>query len=216
LPPKKIELAYTVSLGEGKSEIGPVKLTFTHYQGKYKLKVSGRARGIMALLNPGTFNAESEGTITAEGLRPERYIEERGSPDKRREALFDHVTKKIKIPESEPLAFEGAPHDPLTWIVQFYFAMPKSESATFTVASTRRIDVFLMERNGRDNIATPIGNVDVQLWKSVRKPRADGSGSGGSAQFWLAPEWHHIPFQVKLVSSRGVTAYFELTAINTE
>jgi hypothetical protein len=216
LPPKKIQLAYAVSLGEGKSEIGPVQLTFTHEQGKYKLKISGRARGIAALLYPGAFTGESEGAITKDGLRPDRYIEERGTPDKRREASFDHVEKKVTIPEKEPLAFDGAPHDPLTWIVQFYFAMPKGEQATFTVASTRRVDVYTMARTGKDNIATPVGNVDVQLWKGTRKPRADGSGAGGSAQFWLAPEWHFVPFQVKLVDARGRSAYFELTAINTE
>ncbi len=216
LPPKKIQLAYTVSLGENRSEIGPVQLTFTHEQGKYKLKISGRARGIAALLYPGAFTGESEGLITSDGLRPDRYIEERGTPDKRREAAFDHVSKKVTIPEKEPLAFDGAPHDPLTWIVQFYFAMPKTEQATFTVASTRRVDVYTMERTGKDNIATPIGNVDVQLWKGTRKPRTDGSGAGGSAQFWLAPEWHFVPFQVKLVDARGRSAYFELTAISTE
>ncbi len=216
LPPKKILLAYTVSLGESKSEIGPVQLIFTHEQGKYRLKLTGRARGIAAILYPGAFTGESEGVITTEGLRPDRYVEERGSPDKRREAVFDHAAKKVTIPGETPLAIDGAPHDPLTWIVQFYFAMPKTQQATFTVASTRRVDVYLMERTGRDNIATAIGNVDVDLWKATRKARADGSGTGGSAQFWLAPEWHFIPFQVKLVDARGRSANFELTSITTE
>jgi hypothetical protein len=216
LPPKRIQLGYTAFLGEQRSELGPVQLDFTHENGRYKLKISGRVRGLAALLYPGIYKGESEGIITAEGLRPERFIEERGSVDKRREAVFDHIAKKVTIPEKEPLDIDGLAHDPLTWIVQFYFAMPKGEEATFSVASTRRIDTYLMKRSGKDNLATPVGNVDVQIWKGSRKPRADGSGAGGSAQFWLAPEWHFIPFQIQVVSANGRSAYLELTAINTE
>jgi hypothetical protein len=216
LPPKKIQLGYTAFLGEQRTELGPVQLDFTHENGRYKLKINGRVKGLAAILYPGVFKGESEGLITADGLRPDRFIEERGSADKRREALFDHANKKVTIPEKDPLDIEGMAHDPLTWIVQFYFAMPKSEEATFSVVSTRRIDTYTMKRTGKDNIATPIGNVDVQIWRGSRKPRADGSGSGGSAQFWLAPEWHFIPFQIQVVSANGRSAYLELTAINTE
>jgi hypothetical protein len=149
-------------------------------------------------------------------LRPDKFTEESGSPVKRREVLFDHVEKKATIPEKEPIAIDGIPHDPLTWIVQFYFAMPKSEKATFSVVSSRRMDVYTLERSGSDNISTPIGAVNTQIWKGVRKPREDGSGRGGSAQFWLAPDWHFIPFQIKVVDARGRSVYLELTAINAE
>lgn len=216
LPPKKIQLGYTVFLGENKSELGPVQLTFTHENGRYKIRVSGRVRGLAAVFYPGIYQGESEGVITADGLRPEKFTEERGSPDKRREAVFDHVNKKVTTPEKEPLVIEGIAHDPLTWIVQFYFSMPKGERATFSVASTRRIDTYTMERVGKDNLATPVGNVDTQIWKGARKPRADGTGGGGSAQFWLAPEYHFVPFQIQLVSANGRSAYLELTAINAE
>lgn len=216
LPPKRIQLGYTAFLGEQRTELGPVQLDFTHENGRYNLKISGRVRGLMAILYPGIYRGESVGVITSEGLRPERFIEERGSADKRREAVFDHVNKKVTIPDKDPLDVEGIAHDPLTWIVQFYFAMPKGEEATFSVVSTRRIDTYTMKRTGKDNIATPVGNVDVQLWRGSRKARADGSGTGGSAQFWIAPDYHFIPFQIQVVSANGRSAYLELTAINTE
>lgn len=216
LPPKKIQLGYTAFLGEQRTELGPVQLDFTHENGRYNLKISGRVRGLMAIFYPGIYRGESVGVITADGLKPERFIEERGSADKRREAVFDHVNKKVTMPDKEPLDIEGIAHDPLTWIVQFYFAMPKGEEATFSVVSTRRIDTYTMKRTGKDNIATPVGNVDVQLWRGSRKARADGTGAGGSAQFWVAPEWHFIPFQIQVVSANGRSAYLELTAINTE
>lgn len=94
LPPRKIQLGYTVFLGENKSELGPVQLNFTHENGRYKMRITGRVRGLAAVFYPGIYQGESEGVITEEGLRPDKFIEERGSPDKRREALFDHVNKK--------------------------------------------------------------------------------------------------------------------------
>jgi Protein of unknown function (DUF3108) len=215
LPPKKIELAYTAYLGEQKFEVGPVNLQFTHDNGRYKLKVTGRGRGLAALLYPGTFTGESEGTITKEGLRPDKFIEERGNPDKRREVSFDHVTKMVKMPDKEPILFEGAPHDPLTWIVQFYFAAPNSHQNIFTVASSRRLDVYNLDLQGDETLETPVGMIKTQLWKGSRKPDAEGK-RGGSAQFWLSPEWHYVPFKIKVVNAQGRSASFELTAVNAE
>ena len=215
MPPKKIELAYTAFLGEQKFEVGPVNLSFTHDAGRYKLVVKGRGRGLAALLYPGTFTGESEGQITSEGLRPDKFTEERGNPDKRRETIFDHEKGVVRIPEKEPIPFEGAPHDPLTWIVQFYFAAPKGDTVTFSVGSSRRMDVYTLVRGGDEKIDSPAGEVVAQVWKGGRKPEADGKPNG-SATFWLVPAWHYVPFRLKMVNAQGRSASFELTAVNAE
>ena len=227
MPPKKIELGYTAYLGEQKFEVGPVNLSFTHDAGRYKLVVKGRGRGLAALLYPGTFTGESEGQITAEGLRPDKFVEERGNPDKRRETIFDHEKGLLRIPDKDPIPFEGAPHDPLTWIVQFYFAMPKGDKFTISVGTSRRMDVYTLERTGEEEIDAPVGAIDpatgkraleklkTQVWKGTRKPDADGKPNG-NAQFWLAPEWNYVPFRIKLVNAQGRSASLDLTASNTE
>ncbi len=215
MPPKKIELAYTAFLGEQKFEVGPVNLNFTHDAGRYKLVVKGRGRGIAALLYPGTFTGESEGQITSEGLRPDKFIEERGNPDKRRETIFDHEKKLLRIPEKDPIPFEGAPHDALTWIVQFYFAAPKGDSLTFSVGTSRRMDVYTLTRAADETLDSPAGEVVAQVWKGGRKPEPDGKPNG-SATFWLVPAWHYVPFKLKVVSPQGRSASFELTAVNAE
>jgi hypothetical protein len=223
MPPKKIELGYAAFLGEQKFEVGPVNLTFTHDAGRYKLTVKGRGRGLAALLYPGTFTGESEGRITADGLRPDKFIEERGNPDKRRETIFDHEKGLLRIPDKDPIPFEGAPHDPLTWIVQFYFAMPKGDNFTLSVGTSRRMDVYTLEKTGEEVIDAPIGALDplsgkralekvkTELWKGTRKPDADGKPNG-SAQFWLAPGWNYVPFRIKLVNAQGRSASLDLTA----
>ena len=215
MPPKKIELAYTAFLGEQKFEVGAVNLSFTHEAGRYKLAVKGRGRGLAALLYPGTFTGESEGQITSDGLRPEKFTEERGNPDKRRETIFDHDKGVLRIPDKEPIPFEGAPHDPLTWIVQFYFAAPKGDTVTFSVGSSRRMDVYTLVRAGDEKINSPAGEVTAQVWKGGRKPEADGKPNG-SATFWLVPTWHYVPFKLKMVNAQGRSASFELIAVNAE
>lgn len=227
MPPKKIELGYIAYLGEQKFEVGPINLKFTHDNGRYNLKVTGRGRGLAALLYPGTFTGESFGMITAEGLRPDKFIEERGNPDKRREITFDHEKRLLNIPDKEPIPFEGAPHDALTWIVQFYFAMPKGDAVTLSVGTSRRMDVYTLTRIGEEEIEAPTGDVDpvtgtrslkkvkTELWKGARKPDADGKPVG-SAQFWLAPEWHYVPFRLKVVSAQGRSASFDLVGVNAE
>lgn len=227
MPPKKIELGYTAFFGEQKFEVGPIALKFEHDNGRYKLRIVGRGKGIAALLYPGTFTGESEGRITTEGLRPDKFTEERGNPDKRRETIFDHEKGLLRIPEKDPIPFEGSPQDPLTWIVQFYFAMPKGNTVTFSVGSSRRMDVYTLVREGDEEIEVPTGDADpltglratkkvmTQVWKGARKPDPDGKRQG-SAQFWLAPEWHYVPFRLKVVSPQGRSASFDLTGINAE
>ena len=227
MPPKKIELGYSAFFGEQKFEVGPVVLKFEHDNARYKLRIVGRGKGITALLYPGTFSGESEGRITAEGLRPDKFTEERGNPDKRRETIFDHEKGLLRIPEKDPIPFEGSPQDPLTWIVQFYFAMPKGDTVTFSVGSSRRMDVYTLVREGDEEIDVPVGDADpitglratkkvmTQVWKGARKPDPDGKPQG-SAQFWLAPEWHYVPFRLKVVSPQGRSASFDLTGISAE
>lgn len=215
MPPKKIELAYTAFLGEQKFEVGPVNLKFTHDKGRYNLKVTGRGRGLAALLYPGTFTGESEGQITAEGLRPDKFVEERGNPDKRREVIFDHEKGVLRIPEKDPIPFVGAPHDALTWIVQFYFSIPKGDQVTFSVGTSRRMDVYTLNRIGEEKMESPAGEVVAQLWKGGRKPDEDGKPNG-SAQFWLVPAWHYVPFKIKVVNAQGRSLSLELTAVNAE
>jgi hypothetical protein len=227
MPPKKIELGYTAFFGEQKFEVGPIALKFEHDNGRYKLRIVGRGKGIAALLYPGTFTGESEGRITADGLRPDKFTEERGNPDKRRETVFDHEKGLLRIPDKDPIPFEGSPQDPLTWIVQFYFAMPKGETVTFSVGSSRRMDVYTLVREGDEEVEVPTGDADpltgaratkkvmTQVWKGSRKPDPDGKPQG-SAQFWLAPEFHYVPFRLKVVSPQGRSASFDLTGINAE
>ncbi len=215
MPPKKIELAFTAFLGEQKFEVGPVNLRFTHDNGRYNLKVSGRGRGLAALLYPGTFTGESEGQITAEGLRPDKFVEERGNPDKKREVIFDHEKGLLRIPEKDPIPFVGAPHDALTWIVQFYFSIPKGDQVTFSVGTSRRMDVYTLNRIGEEKMDSPAGQVTAQLWKGGRQPNDDGKPNG-SAQFWLVPEWHYVPFKIKVVNAQGRSLSLDLTAVNAE
>ena len=215
MPPKKIELAFTAFLGEQRFEVGPVNLKFTHDDGRYNLKVTGRGRGLAALLYPGTFTGESVGQITAEGLRPDKFVEERGNPDKRREVIFDHEKGLLRIPEKDPIPYVGAPHDALTWIVQFYFSIPKGDQVTFSVGTSRRMDVYTLNRIGEEKMESPAGAVTAQLWKGGRKPDEEGKPNG-SAQFWLVPAWHYVPFKIKVVNAQGRSLSLELTAVNAE
>jgi len=227
MPPQRIDIGYVALLGEQRFEVGPVTLTFRHEQGRYTLRASGRARGLAALMYPGTFSGESVGRVTANGLEPDRFVEERGSPDKRREVSFDYGERVIRLPDKEPIAMTTKTHDPLTWIVQFYFAMPKGEATTFSVASTRRLDNYTLTRGPDEELQMPVGDADpltgarrtqpvkTQVWKSVREPDAEGRG-GGTAIFWLAPDFHYVPFRVKVVSVSGRSASFELTGIRAE
>jgi hypothetical protein len=89
------------------------------------------------------------------------------------------------------------------------------------------MDVYTLDRTGVEEIEAPTGPVEsssgtrtmqkvkTEVWKGSRKPDGDGKPNGG-AQFWLAPEWHYVPFRIKVVNAQGRSASFELVGVNAE
>ena len=86
--------------------------------------------------------------------------------------------------------------------------------------------MYTLEHCAGEEIDLPTGDADpvtgrraikkvaTQVWRSSRKPDADGKPNG-SATFWLSPGGT-VPMRLKVVNAQGRSASFELTAIGTE
>jgi Protein of unknown function (DUF3108) len=193
--------------------VGNLTLRFEHSEGKYSLTTVGRARGLFAFMYPGALKMTSIGQILPSGIRPDKFHIERNDPAKARSVEFDWVNKVAKLRDKEPIPITEPTFDALTFMIQFYFAMPTivaGQEVQLNVVSPTRLDTYTLRKTDNATLTTPLGQIETERWQGTRKTAT------GGAEFWLAPKWHYIPFKVALSDEKGNTAIFSLETIAVE
>jgi len=209
LPPR-VDLAYKVFLGTQGFMIGDATYRFEHTGNRYHMETVGQARGLAALLIRGQGRIESRGLITATGLQPQEFAVERGSRERREVATFDWETATVTLHEQKTAALELPTFDPLAVMWQFYFSPPVGDQLTFTVATTRRVNRYTIERQGQEKIAWPNGEIDTEVW---HRKSDDGKTDG---YVWLAPSLHYVPVKMRLVATNRGTIEALLDSIRVD
>jgi hypothetical protein len=209
LPPR-VDLAYTVFLGTQGFLIGDATYRFEHSGNQYRMETVGQARGLAALLVRGVGRIESRGLITATGLQPQEFAVERGSKERREVSQFDWETGIITLHEQKTEALELPTFDPLTVLWQFYFAPPAGDALTFTIATTRRVNRYTIERQGSERITWGSGELDTELWHR----RSDDGRT--DSYVWLAPSLHYVPVKMRIVATNRGTIEALLDSIRVD
>jgi hypothetical protein len=174
------------------------------------METVGQARGLAALLIRGQGRIESRGLITATGLQPQEFAVERGSRERREIATFDWETATVTLHEQKTAALDLPTFDPLAVLWQFYFAPPVGNQLTFTVATTRRVNRYTIERQGEEKITWPNGEIDTEIWH-----RRSDDGKTDST-IWLAPSLHYVPVKMRLVATNRGTIEALLDSIRVD
>jgi hypothetical protein len=209
LPPR-VDLAYTVFLGTRGFMIGEATYRFEHSGNQYRMETVGRARGLAALLIRGVGRIESRGLITASGLQPREFAVERGSKERREVSFFDWETGIVTLHEQKTEALELPTFDPLTVLWQFYFAPPAGDQLTFTIATTRRVNRYTIEREASEKIAWGSGELDTERWHR----RSDDGRT--DSYVWLAPSLHYVPVKMRVVATNRGTIEALLESIRVD
>ncbi len=215
--PRLIDLNFKAAYAQGDAypmPIGNFKLRFEHADDKYELRTTGQASGFFKMMYPGVMRMKSIGKLTSDGIAPDAFemVREREGKDvKPRKVVFDREAKLIRLNEKEPVAMTGPVFDVLTFIVQFYFSIPGDKNeVTFQVVSPTRVDAYTLKRGEKETLDTPQGKIETEIWRGSRKE------SAGSAEFWLAPSWHYIPFKVRMTDEQNRKASFDLDSVAVE
>ena len=197
LPPR-VDLAYKVFLGTQGFMIGDATYRFEHSGDRYRISTVGQARGLAALLVRGTGKVESQGRITANGLRPYEFAIERGSADRREVAFFDWEAGNVVLHDGATAVLEAPAFDPLTILWQPYFSPPGTADQSFGIATTRKVGRYTLKLQAEETIAWRRGDIVTQRWHQVSD---DGKME---AWLWLAPSMHYVPIKMRLSrTSRG-------------
>lgn len=206
-PPARVEIASQI-IRNG-SAVAEVVYRMQHDGRAYELTETWQGKGIFALR--GSAKRTSRGVVSAEGLRPLEFTDERTGRRTAR-AQFDWKAKTVTMqyrgdPRSEPLPAHA--QDRLSFMFGFAFAPPHSGSRfVFDLLDGRGQSQHVYAVDGRAQLKIPAGE-----FNAVKLVRPD---TDEVVEIWLAPELSYLPVRVLAVNKDGTRYDQVATKISAE
>ncbi len=166
----------------------------------YRIIGEGEATGLFRVFMDRSILQESEGTITAAGLRPERFLEKRSGADD--EGLeFDWLKHEVTLDHGasrKTMALSDDTVDWLTMIFQLAHVPPRADGGKLDlhVFTQRKLYDFTLKVIGLEEIEIPLGKVRALHLRHV-DPK-----DGDVIDVWLGVDQHYLPVKMRYPVAR--------------
>jgi hypothetical protein len=209
--PKNIQLEYDVARN-GKL-FAKVKESFTQNGKTYSIKSVTKGIGVYALL--GERKLSSTGSVTKDGLKPNRFELNQGkSAKKTLIADFDWSKSLLNMQvkgeiKTEKLA--NGTQDLASYVYQFMFKSPKQDSVKIWMTTGKRLHLYeykVIVRGAKLDAA--------KASYKVTQISNEASANEDKKQLWLAEEQYYLPVRYKLTDEDGDSFEQTLTKIHVE
>jgi hypothetical protein len=161
----------------------------------YRITGEGDAVGLFQLFVDGPIRQESVGTITAAGLRPERFVERKPGGDA--EGLeFDWPRHTVTLERGTSRKTAILAEDTVDWltmIFQLASVPPRAQAGTFPlrVYTQRKLYDFRLKVLGVEELEIPLGKVRALHLRNV-DPQ-----DGKETDVWLGIDQHYLPVKMR-------------------
>ena len=181
--------------------------TWEGRDGKYRVVLNAEAKALFFSI--GKLTMESAGVITADGLRPERYIDERNQ--RRTTVTFAANEKTAQVDEpngnKKTVQLAGQAADIMSLTYDLGFNPDLHIGTPFTLSNRDTVDeIRLIEK--RDEVLVSDNMTLATRFYDLKRP----NGTGG-IQVWLAPEKNWLPAKIRILGRDGAVT---LTATRFE
>ncbi len=165
--------------------------------GRYRVLLTAEAKALFFTL--GSILLESSGVVSADGLRPERYVDER---NKRRTTVDFSANEKSAFVEEangnrKTLALAGQAADIMSLTYDLAFNPDINVGAPFTLSNRDTVEEIRLVAKREENLAAESGT-RVTRFYDFRRP----DGTGG-IQVWLSPENGWLPAKIRILGRDG-------------
>lgn len=194
-PPARVEIAY--ELTRDGSLVAEIVERLEQADGGYQITETWKGRGLFALL--GSARRVSQGRVTARGLQPTEFFDERSGRDTAR-AWFDWKAQTLTMQYKGPRRSEPLPpdaQDRLSFFFALSFLPGKADAVKFTIANGRGLSRHEYRVVGKERVTVPAGEFEaVKIARHSSKKEI--------AHLWLATERWNLPVRLLLVDKDGV------------
>ena len=187
---------FTVTRGEGGFVIGQAIYTWEHDGFRYRLKNLIETTGLAAVFRPVQSLASSEGEVTADGLRPTLFRQERvGGVDV---ANFDWLGRFVSYAGRRDPIVDGT-QDLLSMYYQLMLLAPVQGAVDMPIATGRKLETYRFEVLGETLLAMPGGE--------RRTIHVRARGGGDTIEIWLpageGARARGMPLKIRFIDRKG-------------
>lgn len=205
--PRRIDIEYRVSYGPAS---GKQTLLWVNEGERYTITSVVAASGLTSIFYSGRFVQTSRGRITAFGLQPEEFWDQRG--EKRSQSRFDYdsgtiLTETSKGPRNYPMP--ETVQDVQSLLFQIALTAPPQHESQNTVFNGKKVRTYRYRVMGEEIMETPLGEL-----RTLHMVRVTGSDEG-RFEIWLAVDRHYLPVRVLRTEESGVEGELMAVSINS-
>jgi len=212
-PPTRLQVSY--DLLKGNIRGATVTETYTRTHDRYHIESVSKAIGLLAAFKPETIRITSDGTLTAKGLHPLIFTNERKLDTERNtRADFDWAASRITLTDrsgKRTLPLLSGTQDRLSAMYQFMFA-PLKNAATldFHMTNGSKVDEYSYIVTPDQNVSIPLGTFKALYVSSIPKT------GESKTEIWLAAEYANFPYKIVITDPDGDKLTQVLTQFNFE
>ena len=182
--------------------------TWEQRDGRYRVLLTAEAKALFFSL--GKLTMESAGVITADGLRPERYVDER---NQRRTTVTFAANEKFALVDEpngnkKTVQLAGQAADVMSLTYDLAFNPEINIGAPFTLSNRDTVEEIRLVEKRDETLTTDTMTLNTKYF-DFKRP----NGTGG-VQVWLAVDKQWLPAKIRIMGRDGavsmVTTRFEI------
>ena len=198
--PSRLQVSYDMLKGSLKA--ATITEIYIRTQDHYRIESVSKPVGLIAMLKPETIRIVSEGTVTAKGLRPITFTNQRELDRERNvSADFDWATNRITLNDragNRTLSLPAGTQDRLSAMYQFMFVPLKNATALdFYMTNGSKVDIYNYLVTPDQSVTVPLGTFKALYVASP--PKAGESRT----EIWLATEHVNFPYKMVITDPDG-------------
>ena len=200
--PRRGRITFDLVYGRARFPVGRTVQTWETDGTHYRLASRSETTGIVDLIRSQQQVFNSQGSLTADGLRPESFAmsRNRGRGAEESRASFDWKGASVTLVSASGARNETLPkrtQDLLSLMYQLAVNPPPRGRFSQPVTNGARLEIYQLDVLAEETIETPIGKLRAMPVLQIRKPGEE------SLQLWLASEHPYLPIRIRFFGRDG-------------
>lgn len=200
--PRKGRITYLLTMGPDQSPVGRTVQSWEFEGERYMAASQSESTGLVELFRPHRYRYLSQGSIVADGLRPDRFLAsiKRGSRSEEAQAVFNWDEKRLRLgrlPQQTTVELPAGSQDWISFTYNLALSLPAPGRITLPFTRGSRLEMVSFDVLPAEPIETPLGRLFAVPVVQVRTAGQE------SMALWLASDYRNLPVRIRFFNREG-------------